>query len=336
MGWSALKKFKVGLVGAGGVSELHLEGYKANPERVAITAICDPNAEVLFSRTEKYGIEQRFTDLNDFIQNSGVDAAVVCTPTSIRKQVVIPLLEAGIPLLVEKPFSDTLSDAAAITEKAKQLNVPVAVNQNFRRHYPFEIVKNMVAEQTIGKVTMIIFNEMFFRQDSGWRLDQERHALSVMGIHWFDGFRQVLGCEAESVACIMNSSDAVSCKGETDATVQLRFENGSIVTYTQSFSSRISRTEMIVIGEKGTVRCNHNRVELSLPGDQQPSRVWENQYSREQNSLDNLEQLLSWVETGTIASNSAEDNLKTVAMLDAAYRSAADSQIVRLNSGIKI
>ncbi|GLX68170.1 Gfo/Idh/MocA family protein [Paenibacillus glycanilyticus] len=331
-----MKKFKVGLVGAGGVSELHLEGYKANPERVTITAICDSNEEILHSRADKYGIEQRFTDLNAFIQNSGVDAAVVCTPTSVRKQVVIPLLEAGIPLLVEKPFSDTISDAIEITEKAKQLNVPVAVNQNFRRHYPFEIVKNIVAEQAIGKVTMILFNEMFFRQDAGWRLNQERHALSVMGIHWFDGFRQILGCEAESVVSLMNSSDAINCKGETDATVQLRFENGTIVTYTQSFSSRISRTEMIVIGEKGTVKCNHNRVELYLGGDHNPYSTWDNHYSREQNSFDNLEQLLTWIETGKVASNSAEDNLKTVALLDASYRSAAESQIIRLSSGIRI
>lgn len=336
MGWSALKKFKVGLVGAGGVSELHLEGYKANPARIEITAICDPNEQVLQERADKYGIPQRYTDLTTFIQQSGIDAAIVCTPTSIRKQVVFPLLEAGIPLLVEKPFSDTLNDAIEITEKAKHLNVPVAVNQNFRRHYPFEIVKNIIAENTIGKVTMIIFNEMFFRQDSGWRLDRERHALSVMGIHWFDGFRQILSCEAESVVCLMNSSDAINCQGETDATVQLRFENGSIVTYTQSFSSSISRTEMIVIGEKGTLRCNHGQVELYLPGDRNSTQTWENHYSREQNSLDNIEQLLTWIETGAVASNSAEDNLKTVALLDASYQSAAESQIVRLKDGVRV
>ena len=192
-----MKKFKVGLVGAGGVTELHLEGYKGNPERIAVTAICDPNEEILNHRADKYGIPQRYTNLEAFIKESGVDVAVVCTPTSLRKQIVLPLLEAGIPLFVEKPFSDTLSDAVEITEKAKQLGIPVAVNQNFRRHYTFDIVKKIVAENRIGKVTMITFTNMFFRQDTGWRLDCERHALSVMGIHWFDGFRQVLGCEAE-------------------------------------------------------------------------------------------------------------------------------------------
>ncbi len=51
-----MKKFKVGLVGAGGVTELHLEGYKGDPERIAVTAICDPNEEILNHRADKYGI----------------------------------------------------------------------------------------------------------------------------------------------------------------------------------------------------------------------------------------------------------------------------------------
>ncbi|WP_029192556.1 Gfo/Idh/MocA family protein [Paenibacillus harenae] len=329
-----MRKFKVGLVGAGGVTELHLEGYKIAPERIEISAICDPNEEILYHRANKYGIPQRYTNLDTFIQESGVDVAVVCTPTSMRKAIVLPLLEAGFPLFVEKPFADSLNDAVEMTETAKRLGIPVAVNQNFRRHYPFDTVKKIVADDRIGQVTMITFANMFFRQDTGWRQDCQRHALSVMGIHWFDGFRQVLGCEAESVVSLMSSSAAIDCKGETDATVQMKFENGSLVTYTQSFSSMAGRTEMIVIGEKGTLRCDHGYVELFRLGDRQPSERWENRCSREENSLENIEQLLSWMETGVKAANSAEDNLKVVAMLEAAYVSAKENRIVQLRDGV--
>ena len=232
-----MKKYKVGIVGAGGVTELHFVGYKDHPERIEITALCDPNPEALHARADKSGVPQRFTDLQDFIQNSGIDVAIVCTPTSIRKQIIFPLIEAGLPVFVEKPFSDTLSEATEITEKAKKHGVAVSVNQNFRRHFPFELVKEKVAEGLIGKVTSIIFSNLFFRQDSGWRFDCERHALSVMGIHWFDGFRQILGSDAVSVVCQNRSSSAINCAGETDATVQIVYENNAVVTYVQSFSS---------------------------------------------------------------------------------------------------
>jgi len=328
-----MKTFKVGLIGAGGVTELHLEGYKGHKDRVEVAAICDPNVAALKGRAEQYGIPLTFTDLDDFIRNSGVDVAIVCTPTSIRKQVVLPLLDAGMPLFVEKPFSDTLADAIEITEKASKLGVPVSVNQNFRRHFTFDVVKGIVSEGAIGNVTSIVFNNMFFRQDSGWRLQCERHALSVMGIHWFDGFRQILGSEAVSVTSLMRSSSAIECKGETDATVQVAFENGAVATYVQSFSSPFPRTEMIVIGETGTLHCTHRSVELYRKEAKTPVQAWSNDISRETATFEGLNHLLIALETGTEAPNSAQDNLKTVAMLDAAYRSAETQRTVQLKQG---
>ncbi|TVY06567.1 Gfo/Idh/MocA family protein [Paenibacillus cremeus] len=330
-----MKKYKVGLIGAGGVTQLHLEGYKDHPERVEVAAICDPNAEVRQQKAEKYGISQQFSDLDDFIKNSNVDVAIVCTPTSIRKQVVLPLLQAGFPLFVEKPFSDTLSDAVEITETAQKLGIPVSVNQNFRKHFTFDLVKQIVADNTIGNVTTIHFSNLFFRQDAGWRLQCERHALSVMGIHWFDGFRQVLGSEAKSVNALMSSSSAIDCAGETDATVQVAFENGAFATYMQSFSSPFRRTEMIVIGETGTLVSNHTTVELYRRGEQKPVQTWQNNVSREMNTYEGLNHLFVQLETGKVAPNSAQDNLKTVAILDAAYRSANEQRIINLKQGVQ-
>ncbi|WP_337101113.1 Gfo/Idh/MocA family protein [Paenibacillus sp. YIM B09110] len=331
-----MKRYKVGLIGAGGVTELHLDGYRAHKDRVEVTAICDPNEEILTRKADQYGIPQRFTNVDDFIKSSGVDVAIVCTPTSIRKQVVIPLLEAGFPLFVEKPFSDTLEDAIEITNKAVKLGVAVSVNQNFRRHFTFDVVKGIVSEGKIGKVTSILFNNLFFRQDSGWRLQCERHALSVMGIHWFDGFRQILGSEAVSVTSLMRSSSAIECAGETDATVQVDFENGAIATYVQSFSSSFSRSEMIVIGETGTLLCTYGKVELYRKESNTPLQTWDNDISREIATFEGLNHLLESLETGVQAPNSAQDNLKTVAMLDAAYRSAAEQRTVFLNKDVSI
>ncbi|WP_199614148.1 Gfo/Idh/MocA family protein [Paenibacillus alkalitolerans] len=329
-----MKKYKVGIVGAGGVSELHFVGYKDHPERIEIVALCDPNVETLNARADKYGVPQRFTDLQDFIQNSGVDVAVVCTPTSIRKQVIFPLIEAGLPVFVEKPFSDTLAEAVEITEKAKKHGVAVSVNQNFRRHFPFELVKGKVAEGLIGSVTSIIFTNLFFRQDQGWRLKQERHALSVMGIHWFDGFRQILGSEAVSVVCQTRSSAAIDCLGETDATVQVVYENNAVATYVQSFSSAFGKGELIVIGETGTIAGGHNSVSLYRKGERSPEATWDNSVSREVATYEGLNQLLVSLETGEEAPNSAQDNLKTVTVLDAAYVSAKEQRIVLLNQGV--
>jgi predicted dehydrogenase len=326
----SMKKYKVGIVGAGGVTDLHFAGYREHPERLEVAALCDPNHETLQARADKYGVPQRFTDLGDFIRSSGIDVAVVCTPSPIRKQILFPLIEAGLPVFVEKPFSDSLAEAAEITDKAKRHGVPVSVNQNFRRHFPFELIREIVAEGTVGHVTSILFSNFFFRQDTGWRLECERHALSVMGIHWFDGFRRILGSEAKSVVCQNRSSSAINCVGETDSTVQVVFENNTVVTYMQSFSSAFPKTEMIVIGETGTLVTGHGKVDLYRKGDKEPSQSWENRVSRETATFEGMNQLLVSLETGAEAANSSEDNLKTVALLDAAYVSAKEQRVVLL------
>ncbi|MCR8656553.1 Gfo/Idh/MocA family protein [Paenibacillus endoradicis] len=329
-----MKQYKVGLIGAGGVTELHLEGYKAHPERIQIEAICDPNETLLNQKAEQYQIPKRYTSIEEFIANSEVDIAIVCTPTSIRKQVVFPLLEAGFPLFVEKPFSDTLVEAQEITDKAKSLNIPIAVNQNFRLHFPFYLVKELVKNNRIGKVNSMIFNNFFFRQDQGWRTQCERNAISVMGIHWIDGFRQVLGEEATAVSSLMTSSNSIQCVGETDSHVQVEFETGAIASYTQSFSSAFNRTELIVIGETGTLHCEHGAVHLYEVGNRTAVDSFSNDLSREYATFDGLNQLIDWIETGKESANSANDNLKTVAILDAAYRSKVENRRIELHQGV--
>ncbi|NHN31670.1 Gfo/Idh/MocA family protein [Paenibacillus agricola] len=331
-----MKKYKVGIVGTGGVSELHFVGYKDHPERIEITALCDPNAEALHAKADKYGVPQRFTDLHEFLKNSGVDAVVVCTPTSIRKDILFPIIEAGLPIFCEKPFSDTWAEATEITEMAAKHGVPISVNQNFRRHFPFELVKEILTPGTIGQVTSIVFTNLMFRQDVGWRLEEKRHALSVMGIHWFDGFRLILGSEAKSVVAQNRSSSAIQCVGETDGAVQVVFENNTVVTYTQSFSSAFGRTEMIVIGETGTLVVEGGKVNLYRGKGKSPEQTWDNHVSREVATFEGLNQLLTSIETGVEAPNSSIDNLKTVTLLDAAYVSAEEQRVVILKQGVKV
>lgn len=325
-----MKKIRLGFVGAGGVTELHLAKYKEENKRFDITAICDPDFDTLQLRANKYNIPNRYTDLNDFIAAGGLDIVVVCTPTSVRKQVVFPLLDAKIPLFVEKPFTDNLREAIEITQKAQALRVPISINQNFRYFFPFERVREIISEGTIGKVTSVQFSNMEFRQDAGWRIQTERHALSVMGIHWVDGFRRILDSEARSVACLMKSSDAIQCAGETDATLQIEFHNGTMVTYIESFSSKVRKIEMVVIGEKGTLLCDYDSVKLYVDNGADPQQLWGHKVSREEASLAGLEQLITSLETGNEAANSSADNLNTIAVLEAAYVSATEKRVVQL------
>ncbi|GAF66894.1 putative dehydrogenase [Bacillus sp. TS-2] len=332
MNMSTNKCYRVGIIGAGNVTRMHLDGLKKNENRVKVTAICDPNSETLKERADFYNIEQRYTNLDDFIENSQVEVVIVCTPSVIRKEVIFPLIEAGIPIFCEKPFTETLKEAVEIDNMAKKYNVPISINQNFRSHYPFHFIRNLIAENHIGDITAVHFRDIFYRQDQGWRTQCERNSMSVMGVHWFDGFRLILNSEAKSLVCQTHSSPNVQCVGDTDAAVQILFQNGVTVSYIQSFSSSYGSNQLIIIGTSGTIVADYNDISLFEVGAKNPVKTWKDpqggQDLKADSAFNGLNELLISIENNENASNSCEDNLKTISLLEAAYISSQDQRIV--------
>ena len=323
----------IAIVGCGGVSAMHFAGYAAHPERVRVVAACDPVAERREWAEREHGVPRTFASVQDLLGYDGWDVAVVCTPSHVRESAVAALAGGGKHVLTEKPLSDTYEEASRLVTLCAEAGVTLAVNQNFRDHYAFGIAAKLIAAGEIGSVLGISQRDLMFRQDRGWRTGMKRHAVSVMGVHWLDGFRQLVDGNATRVWAQTYSSPAIDCAGETDAFVQLEF--GEIpVSYVQSFSSRENATETVVIGERGTLRFDYGTltritadttVEVANPhaGRGKPESTYLS-----------LSRLLDAIEAGKEPSNSGHDNLKTIALLTAVYQSAAERRPIELKEGL--
>jgi D-apiose dehydrogenase len=332
-----MKQFTVAIVGCGNISRMHFDAYLPHPERIKIVAACDIDSEHVKEAQKKYGFAQGFGSLEEMIAQAEWDVAVVCTPTNVRRHVVDTLAAAGKHIFVEKPFADTYEDAQHMVNTCAQANVKLAVNQNFRYHYPFDMARNLVAQGVIGRVVNIVHQDLMFRQDAGWRTQQQRHAMAVMGVHWFDGFRWILGDDAVSLTCETRSSEAIQCVGETEASVILSFSQGTLASYLESFSAPNGRTETLVLGETGELAFNYNGLSLFDPSHRTtPREQWENPYRgshKPEASFTGFNLLLSALEEGNEPANSGRDNLKTIALLDSAYRSAATHRMIEFREG---
>ena len=335
-----MRTFSIAVTGCGGVSRMHFDGYKAHPERLRIVAACDPDAERAEGAKATYGFGQAFTSLEDMIEQADWQVAVVCTPTPVREEVVRVLAAAGKHVFIEKPMAESLAEAERMVQASRQAGVKLAVNQNFRYHYGFDIARNIIAEGQLGKVLTVAHTHLCFRQDRGWRTGCERHALSVMGVHWFDGFRWMLSAEAASLACRMHSSPAIECAGDTDAAVQIAFEGGAVVSFVQSFSSPVRRSETVVVGERAGLLLKDRSVAIYDKEQRgKPRQTWENPYAgkgKPASAYRALEELLAAIERDAEPSNSGRDNLKTIALLDSAYRSASSGAPVALKGGLPV
>lgn len=324
---------KIALVGAGNISRTHLTSYTKHADRVEVVAAADPVAERRDWVRDTFGVTRTYETVGSMIEAGGWDVAVVCTPSHVRTSAVLELAAAGKHIFVEKPLSFDFADASSIVDAAATAGVQLAVNQNFRDSYAFGLGRELIEQGEIGAVLSIVQQELTFRQDKGWRLDQQRHALSVMGIHWFDGFRVLLGREASWLSARTFSSPAVDAAGETDASVQIFFGD-TPVTYVQSFSSRVERTETLVFGTTGTLQLGYAEAQLHRDGETKtiPNPLVGKE--RSEAMFLGLDRLLTAVETGVEAPNSGRDNLRTIALLDAAYRSADSGAPIKLKDGL--
>ena len=88
------KKLKVGIIGTGSISALHIEGYRNNPN-VELYAFCDINEAQLKKMADKYGITRTYTDCNEMLKLKELDAVSVCTWNSAHAPCTIAALNAG-------------------------------------------------------------------------------------------------------------------------------------------------------------------------------------------------------------------------------------------------
>jgi D-apiose dehydrogenase len=329
--------YSIAVVGCGNVSAMHFDGFHAHPERVRVVAACDPLAERRAWAEREQGVPRTFSSVEELLgfEASGEhwDVAVVCTPSEVREPAVDQLAAAGKHVLTEKPLADTYAEAARIVQRCEDAGVLLAVNQNFRDHYAFGIAAQLIADGEIGAVRGVSQLDLTFRQDRGWRIKQPRHALSVMGVHWLDGFRQLIRADATQVLARTFSSPAIDCVGETDAFVHVDF--GDVpVSYVQSFSSRVPLTQTIVVGETGSLRFGYGTLtRINDAG----ADEWDNPFAgpgKPESAFRSLDRLLTALDTGQPPSNSGRDNLKTIALLEAAYASAGQQQPVALSGGL--
>ncbi len=105
-GANMTKTLKVGLIGLGGIANLHAGGWKESP-LAEVVAGCDVNPAV-FERWEKeHGLKKFATDPAELINDPEIDIIDICSPNNFHAPQTIAALEAGKHVMCEKPLAPT-------------------------------------------------------------------------------------------------------------------------------------------------------------------------------------------------------------------------------------
>lgn len=149
------KKFRIGLIGTGGIAHAHMQAYLKQPdvEVVAGADLIPGKAEAFFA---EFGAEAKaYTDYKKMIAEMELDAVSVCTYNSTHAACTIYALEQGLPVLLEKPMSVTLEEAVAIRKAEKKSGKIVSVGFQPRFDANMQMIKKIVQSGELGKIYYI-------------------------------------------------------------------------------------------------------------------------------------------------------------------------------------
>lgn len=329
-----------GLIGCGFFAHNHLHGW-AEVEGAGIVALCDRDEQRLKEAGEKFGIVRLYNDAAEMLVREQLDFVDIATTVATHRPLVELAAKAGVAVICQKPFAETLDNARAMVAACERARVPLMVHENFRWQAPIRAVRQVLDEGTLGDV---FWGRVSFRSAydvfSGqpYLATEERFIIQDLGIHILDIARFLFGDVERLSATTRRVNPAI--RGEDVATILMAHENGATSLCDCSYATHLPeelfpQTLVEIDGSKGSLRLSANyRMTVHADGwtqtlDVSPkllnwaSRPWHNI----QESVFNIEQ--HWADcltNGREPETSGADNLKTMALVFAAYESAANGQ----------
>lgn len=277
-----------------------------------------------------------FASLAEAVQRVAADAVLVAVPLAAHAAVAEAALEAGLHALVEKPFTERLTDAVRLARLAKERGLALMVSQNYRWFPAPALARRLLQEGRIGRLMAVYLDfHLLFGPDYRY-FALEEPLLGDMAIHHFDSLRFVLGDEPALVSCQSWSEPGSPFQGRPAAIATIRFARGAIASYRGSWISRGPTTPYggywRLDGVEGTIELTFrgayrqrerlDRLVLHAPG--RPAEALPLPAMPLKDRKGALAAFAAWVREGSPpeAASTAEDNLRSLALMEAAIRSA--------------
>ena len=340
---------KVGVIGTGGISGVHLGGYSRNPN-VEIYALCDINEKNLAKRAEEYKVSRTFTDYREMLALKELDAVSVCTWNSAHAECAIAALRAGKHVLCEKPMALNTAQAQEMEKAAKENDKLLMIGFVRRFGNDCAVLKDFIDNGSFGEIYYA--KAQYLRRKGcpgGWFGDKSRSGggpLIDLGVHVIDLCRYLMGGpqpvsvygatfnklgdrrhikDARGYSSTVVSKDDIF-DVEDMATALIRFDNGAVLSVEASFSLNIEKDvgNIELFGTKAgckldpelTIFTDMNDYLANVKLAQSTALSFDGLFDNEINHF------VECIETGKPCRNPAQDGVTLMKILDGIYESA--------------
>ncbi len=335
--------YAIGVIGAGFiVRDIHLVSYReAGFNTVAIASRTPEHAR---TAGEQHGISTIYDTCQELLDDPRIEIVDIAYPPDAQLEIVREACKRDHVkgILAQKPLAATLADATEIVRVCDAAGKKLGVNQNMRYDQSMRALKTLLTGGHMGSpvVAQIVMNARPHWQE--FIRGYGRIAILNMSIHHLDAFRFLFGDPERILVSVRNDPSWDFAHDDGMAFYILEYADGlRAIGSDDCFTWADGRIEWRVEGTEGIAKGtigwpdypegSPSTIDYTLrseEGEWHRPR-WDERWFP-QAFMGTMGQLMKAIETDTEPEISGRDNLGTMRLIEAAYRSATEGRAVAL------
>ncbi|MCL2558044.1 MAG: Gfo/Idh/MocA family oxidoreductase [Treponema sp.] len=348
---------KVAIIGTGNVARMHIDAYRAFPQRCRITHLVDIASEKAEALNKSLGLGAKVGASHGEILGEDFDLASVCGPPFSHAKIAADLLRAGKNALVEKPMAVSLQecDEMIAAQKAGGKMLSVIAQNRFRE--PIAALKKVLDSGLIGKIVHAQIDSLWWRghsyYDLWWRGTWEKEGGGCTlnhAVHHIDMLCWMLGMPASVVAMLGNAAHD-NAEVEDISIAALRYEGGegslcskgALAQLTSSVVHHGQEQQLVFQGEKARVSAPWKAVAQIAQKNGFPAEARDEALEKKLNDIfagfgalphelhaGQIDDALRAIEMGCAPAITAQDGRNAIELITAIYKAGAEGRHVSL------
>lgn len=309
---------RVYLAGHGSIADRHARNLR----------LIDPDVEILLQRPRREVTGEladcELVDSASEAIDRGVDFGIVASSTTAHISSLVPLINANLPMYVEKPVVSTREQLTTIAELVSSSNysAPSLVGCNLRFLPSLQIARQMITDGELGRVTRGLFEAgqwlPDWRPSRDYRLGYSASAEQGGGVvldlvHEIDAARWILGDFDRVVSDVAHRS-SLDIETEDTAGILMSRQGGPLAMISIDYVSRRPVRRYSIVGEAGTLTWNlqERTLVLSVPDGESLVPLEDKAFDVSQTYIVALRELVAAIQAGDDTSQPLGEGLASL------------------------
>jgi predicted dehydrogenase len=237
-----MSKTRIAVAGAGYIGQAHM-GVAHASTTVTLSAVVDPSPATQ-AVAQQAGVPL-YKSLAELFEKDRPDGVVLATPNQLHVEHALQSMEAGVPMLLEKPIAPTVAEAQALVQEVERKGAKVLIGHH-RAHSPIMAKARQVVDSgQLGRLVALMGSATFLKPghyyvEAPWRREPGAGPILLNMIHEVHNLRMLCG---DIVAVQAFSSNAVrGFAVEDTVAINLRFANGVLGSFMLSDTAACARS----------------------------------------------------------------------------------------------